>query len=112
LTVRERRHADDGRVQGVRSPLGKFWKWHFWVQHGAGEFAREGTHTSTAKSFNATLKRGHTGVYHYMSPKRLLRYVSEAALRWNGRKAKAMVRLASVLRNGAARRLSYKTLIA
>lgn len=92
--------------------LGKFWKWHFRVQHGAGEFAREGIHTNTAESFNATLKRAHTGVYHYMSPKHLLRYVSEAVFRWNGRKATAMDRLASVLRNGATRRLPYSALTA
>jgi transposase-like protein len=49
-------------------PPGRFWKWHFRVQHGAGESVSGESHVNTAESFNATLKRAHTGVYHYMSP--------------------------------------------
>lgn len=46
--------------------LGKFWKWHFRVRHGTEEFAREGrVQVNNAESFNATLKRAHTGIYHY-----------------------------------------------
>ena len=92
--------------------LGKFWKWHFRVQHGAGEFSRDGgVHTNTAESFNATLKRAHTGVYHYMSPKHLMRYVSEAVFRWSGRKGTTLERLGGMLRMGETRPLPYKTLI-
>ena len=92
--------------------LGKFWKWHFRVQHGANEFAREGIHINTAEFFNATVKRAHTGVYHYMSPKHLIRYVSEAVFRWNGRKGTTLDRLAMMLRKGDGRRLPYEALIA
>jgi len=93
-------------------PLGKFWKWHFRVQHGTGEFATDGVHINTAESFNATLKRAHTGVYHYMSAKHLLRYVSEAVFRWNGRKGTTLNRLATVLGNAQTRHMPYQALIA
>jgi transposase-like protein len=92
--------------------IGKFWKYHFRVQHGAQEFARDGgVHVNTAESFNATLKRAHTGVYHYMSAKHLLRYVSEVVFRWNGRGQTTLDRLAGALRNGVKRRLPYSVLI-
>jgi transposase-like protein len=92
--------------------LGRFWKWHFRVLHGAGEYARDGIHINTAESFNATLKRAHTGVYHYMSAKHLLRYVSECMFRWNGRKSTTLGRLSMVLRVGETRHLPYKSLTA
>jgi hypothetical protein len=39
--------------------LGKFYKWHFTVQHSADEFVSGDSHVNTAESFNATLKRAH-----------------------------------------------------
>ncbi len=36
--------------------VGKFWKYHFRVQHGKGEFVNGEVHTNTAESFNATLE--------------------------------------------------------
>ncbi len=80
--------------------------------HNAGEFANDSIHINTAESFNATLKRAHTGVYHYMSAKHLLRYVSEAMFRWNGRKTDTLGRLSGMIMAGQKRHLSYKTLVA
>jgi hypothetical protein len=70
------------------------------------------SHVNIAESFNATLKRAHVGVYHYMSPKHLLRYASEAVFRWNGRQRTTINRLAAVLRDGEPCRLSYRALVA
>jgi hypothetical protein len=94
--------------------LGRFWKWHFTVQHGADEFSRDGVHINTAESFNATLKRAHIGVYHYMSPKHLLRYVEEAVFRWNNRDVehRTLGRLALILGNATGRHMPYQELIA
>lgn len=95
-------------------PLGKFWKWHFRVEHGAGEFERDGVHVNTAEAFNATLKRAVVGVYHYMSPKHLLRYVEEATFRWNNRhdKRQTLGRLSLLLSNSQGRGLPYDLLTA
>ena len=92
--------------------LGRFWKWHFRVQHGAGEFVSGESHVNTAESFNATLKRAHVGVYHYMSPKHLLRYVEEAVFRWNGRGKTTLDRLALALGNGVGSHMPYQALTA
>jgi transposase-like protein len=94
--------------------LGKFYKWHFRVEHGAGEFERDGVHVNTAESFNATLKRAVVGVYHYMSPKHLLRYVEEACFRWNNRhiEGRTLARLSLMLGNSQGRLLRYDSLTA
>ena len=99
---------------GAYKNLGKFYKWHFTVQHGADEFVVGDSHVNTAESFNATLKRAVVGVYHYMSPKHLLRYVEEACFRWNNRhdSKQTLGRLALVLSNGVGRHMPYQALTA
>ena len=91
--------------------LGSIWKYHFTVQHGAGEYANGDVHINTAESFNSTLKRAYIGVYHYMSPKHLLRYVSESVYRWNKRSLTTLDRLADVLGCGVSRPLPYRVLV-
>lgn len=90
----------------------KFWKLHFRVQHGKGEFVNGEVHTNTAKSFNATIKRAYVGVYHYMSKKHLLRYVEECVYRWNGRALDTLGRVKGLLSAGVGRYMSYQNLIA
>lgn len=97
---------------GAYTNLGKFYKYHFRVQHGAQEFSRGGAHINTAESFNATLKRAHVGVYHYMSAKHLLRYVEEAVFRWNNRSHTTMERFGKMFVSGVGRHMPYERLIA
>ncbi|MBX9752246.1 MAG: IS1595 family transposase [Roseococcus sp.] len=96
--------------------LGRIYGWHFSVNHNAEEFVRDvdglAVHNNSAESFNSTLKRAHTGVYHYMSPKHLLRYVSECAFRWNARKMDTLGRLSGMLHVGFGRVIPYKVLTA
>ena len=94
--------------------LGKFYKWHFTVQHSADEFVSGDSHVNTAESFNATLKRAHMGVYHYMSPKHLLRYVEEAVFKWNNRqdRRRTLGRLDTLLGNAVGRHMPYRALTA
>ena len=56
---------------------------HIRINHSVGEYVRDKAHTNGIESFWALLKRGHYGVFHYMSPKHLHRYVSEFAFRQN-----------------------------
>ena len=44
---------------------------HAYVLHQKGEYVRGDVHTNSIESFCAVLKRGHRGVYHFMSFKHL-----------------------------------------
>lgn len=56
---------------------------HISVNHSVGEYVREMAHTNGIESFWALLKRGHYGIFHYMSAKNLHRYINEFAFRHN-----------------------------
>ena len=87
---------------------------HDTINHGKGEYVRDGVTTNSIESVFAVLKRGLIGVYHHASPKHLSRYVDEFAFRLNdGNVARhTMERLDSFVKAVAGKRLTYKTLIA
>lgn len=97
--------------------VGREYAGHLRVRHSNDEFARtcEETnlrvHVNTAESFNAMLKRGIVGVFHYVSHKHLHRYATETAFRWNERRQDVLDRLALLVSNSAAP-LSYGMLTA
>jgi len=70
---------------------GKQFASHQSVYHMAKEYARGNVHINTAESFNAMLERAKTGVFHYMSPKHLGRYLSELSFRWANRDPKEVI---------------------
>ena len=53
-------------------------------------------------------------VYHYMSPRHLLRYVEEASFRWNNRtdKPQTLGRMSILLGNASGRHMPYRALTA
>jgi transposase-like protein len=59
---------------------------HQKVNHAAGEYVRAKVHTNSVESFWALFKRGYIGIYHWMSPKHLQRYLDEFTYRLNNRK--------------------------
>ncbi|MGH9745075.1 MAG: IS1595 family transposase [Candidatus Acidiferrales bacterium] len=62
------------------------WYEHEKVRHSIGEYVRNGLiHTNGTESFWALFKRGYIGVYHWMSPKHLQRYLDEFTNRFNSR---------------------------
>ena len=67
---------------------GKQFASHQSVYHMAKEFARGEVHINTAESFNAMLERVKNGVFHYMSPMHLNRYLTELSFRWFNRDSK------------------------
>jgi len=84
---------------------------HHAVNHTVGEYVRQQAHTNGIESFWALLKRGHYGIYHYMSAKHLHRYINEFSNRHNTAAYGTMEFVSDTLANMRNRRLTYKELI-
>ena len=83
---------------------------HISVNHSVGEYVREMAHTNGIESFWALLKRGHYGIFHYMSAKHLHRYINEFAFRHNTAQIGTMSFIEQTARRMVGRRLTYKGL--
>jgi transposase-like protein len=81
---------------------------HWTVNHGIGEFAREGISTNTVESYFALLKRGIHGAFHHVSKIHLHRYCDEFSFRWNYRKTDDGERTAAAIRGSNGKRLMYQ----
>lgn len=85
---------------------------HHTVNHSAGEYVRHYCiHTNGIESFWALLKRGHYGIYHFMSAKHLHRYVNEFSFRQNTREAGTMGFIDTTISRMIGKRLTYKELV-
>lgn len=84
---------------------------HHTINHSAGEYVRHFCiHTNGIESFWAMLKRGHYGIYHYMSAKHLHRYVNEFAFRHNTAQSGTMAFIDATISKMIGKRLTYKEL--
>ena len=84
---------------------------HHTVNHSIGEYVRSYClHTNGIESFWSLLKRGYYGVYHYMSPKHLHRYVSEFSFRHNTAQADTIDFIDMTIARMAGKRLTYEGL--
>ena len=104
-------HTDEAAAYGGISGL--FFE-HATINHGAGEYSRDGVTTNGIESVWAVLKRGLHGVYHHASPKHLGRYVNEFTFRLNDGNVRrhTLSRLDSFITATVGRRITYKQLIA
>ena len=104
-------HTDEH--PGYRGVGGIFFE-HETINHGAGEYARDGVTTNSIESVWAVLKRGLHGVYHHASKKHLARYVNEFTFRLNDGNVKrhTLDRLDSFVDASIGRRITYKDLTA
>ncbi len=92
--------------------LSGLFKKHRVVNHSIKQYVNGDAHTNTAESFNALIKRGHYGIYHYMSPKHMHRYATEFAFRWTHRREDHVETVANGLSMGDGKTLTYRSLIA
>ena len=100
-------------ASGYQGMDGLFYS-HATVNHGAGEYSREGVHTNGIESVWALLKRGVYGTWHHVSAKHVARYVNEVTFRLNaGNVANhTLARLDSFIAAVDGQRLTYKRLTA
>jgi len=98
---------------GYRGIGGIFYD-HQTINHGAGEYVRDGVSTNGIESVWAVMKRGMHGVYHHASEKHLHRYVNEFTFRLNDGDVKrhTLERLASLVSASFGPRISYRELTA
>ena len=66
--------------------LGREGYLHQTVNHGAGEYSRNGCHVNSLEGFWARLKLSIQGTHVHVSPKHLWKYVKEFEFRYNRRK--------------------------
>jgi hypothetical protein len=93
------------------TPIGKGYKHHFTVEHGAGEYVRGSVHTNTLEGYFSIFKRGVKGTFHHVSEKHLHRYLAEFDFRYNNRIAVGVDdqdRALKALRGIAGKRLKYE----
>jgi len=69
----------------IYDAMGREFRSHDTVNHGADEYVRGDTHTNTIESFFAIIKRQMYGTHHAVSEQHLQRYVNEVAFKWNNR---------------------------
>lgn len=83
---------------------------HKVVDHGTGEYVRDGFHTNSIEGFWSYLKRGIMGIYHKVSKKHLFRYCDEFAFRYNTRNLSDVERF-SLFIMSTYKRIRYHDLI-
>ena len=84
---------------------------HITINHCAGEYVRDMAHTNGIESFWSLLKRGYICIYHYMSAKRLHRYVKGFSFRHNTSHFGTTDFIGLAIERMDAKRLTYKGLI-
>lgn len=82
---------------------------HQFINHGEGEYSKDGVHTNSIEGFWSLLKRGVIGIYHSMSDKHLQKYVDEFVFRYNTRGYSENFRFDAML-NNINSHLTYKQL--
>ena len=83
---------------------------HTAVKHSANQFVPGMANTSRIKSFRSLMKKGATGIHHWVSIKHLPAYVDEFAPRSNLRKGGTQYFMSYIAKSMSGRLLSYSQL--
>ncbi len=101
-------HLNTDQFMGYKSIEDDIGGKHSSVDHGRGEYARDGVHSNTAESWNALLKRSIVGSFHHVSAEHLSRYCDEVSFRWDRRDMDDTERTAAAIKAGDGKRLTYR----
>ncbi|MCY4557254.1 MAG: IS1595 family transposase [Chloroflexi bacterium] len=85
---------------------------HGKVNHNIGQYVNGYVSTNGIESFWALVKRGYIGIFHFVSPKHLHRYMDEFTYRHNVGPGNGFRTMAAVLVRMVGRRITYEELIA
>lgn len=85
--------------------------YHCVVKHSAGIYADGHIHTNTIEGFWSLVKRSVIGIYHYISPKHLNRYLQEFTFRYNYKHEKPYNVMNAVLVQSIGKYLPYSELV-
>lgn len=99
-------HTDEWQGYNIVSTIYS----HSIVQHGIGQYVDGNSYTNTIEGFWGILKRGIIGIYHYISPKHLQKYVDEFVFRYNTKGYEEAERFNYLLSNAEVR-TTYKELV-
>ncbi len=83
---------------------------HTAVKHSANQYVLGMAHTNRIESFWSLMKRGVTGVHHWVSVKHLPAYIDEFATRSNLRKGGTLYFMCFIAKNMSGKQLSYSQL--
>jgi transposase-like protein len=108
--------ADSARIvtdelPAYRKPAAEFDGGHATVNHGQGEYVRDGLHTNSAEAYFALLKRGIHGSFHHVSRKHLHRYCNEFSFRWGRKSLEDTERRDAAVDGAQGRRLTYRPIV-
>ena len=83
---------------------------HDYIAHSEFQYVKDDCHTNTIKGFFSLLKRTLLGIYHFVSPKHIERYLNESTFRYNTMHETEENR-SNLLLDNCSGRLTYKQLI-
>lgn len=95
----------------VYTLVGREFKSHESVAHGAKEYTRGNVHTNTIESYFSIFKRGMIGTYHKCGEQHLKRYAAEFDFRYNNRQSLGVddiQRTNEALKGISGKRLTYR----
>ena len=92
--------------------VGKEFPYHGVIDHRIDQYCKDGViHTNTIEGAFSLLDRMVIGIYHYISPKHMQKYLNEFSFRYNSRTSSECSRFKLMFTN-MENRLTYNTLIA
>ncbi|HLX88789.1 MAG TPA: IS1595 family transposase [Acidimicrobiales bacterium] len=86
-------------------------KGHEFVNHAAGEYARNGVTTNLVEGYFGQFKRSVDGTHHHISKQHTARYLAEFDFRYSTCKISDSERMVKLMGQTSGKRLTYKRLI-
>ena len=83
---------------------------HNFIAHSEFQYVKDDIHTNTIEGFFSLLKRSILGIYHFVSPKHIEKYLAESTFRYNTKEETEENRF-NLLLDNCNGRITYNGLI-